>query len=192
MLTTIPATAHTVVRRSGEILFHITKNAIHNIDRIAREAAAQREPVRNILILLPLPLILLGVMLAFFIRSFRRPEKVLKPKTVEQLEARGRSTRGYLRFWRIEMMLVMLFVIAFSVFIVTSMTLGAIDGYTPADDAIKAQNGFFMYAIIAYAIALGVVAYFGRGIYFGKWNVRFIAIPQGGPPNPRSGSGYTM
>lgn len=192
MLQNLGMSVFKLIQTAGHILAQLTNHSTAAVLAEAREAELAFEPIKNCLILLPLPLIILTALVVSLIRSFRKPERVLKSSVTEQLEARGRSTRGYLRFWRIEVLLTIVFVVAFAAFIVTSMTLGAIDGYTPADDAIKAQNGFFMYAIIAYAIVLGLVAYVGRGYFFGKWGVRFIAITQGGPPNPRSGSGYTM
>lgn len=176
------------VRTTGMFLVEQSKYAIWAVQYDWLQTEMQWDPLKNILILLPLPLILFGVLLAFFIRSFRKPEKVLKPQTVELLEARGKSTRGYLRFWRIEMALVMLFVLAFSVFVAISLTLVS----TWTDDPMKGVNGIFMGALIAYGIIISGIAYFGRGVYFGIWKIRFMAITQGGPPNPRSGSGYTM
>lgn len=192
MLEELGMSAYKFIMNSGEDFWDIAHTIIYGVTEPAREAAHRWEPIRNTLILIPLPLILFGVLLGFLIRSYRKPEKVLKSTTVEQLEARGRSPKKYLRFWRVEMVMVMLFTLAFAAFVVTSMGLAGIDGYSSVDDPAKAFSGIFMYVLIAYGVVMGAVAYFGRGYYFGRWGIRFIAITQGGPPNPRSGSNYTM
>lgn len=176
-----------LVKESAKLFKYIAERIIiWDINAPAREAANRFEPIRNMLILLPLPLILFGVLLAFFIRSYRKPEKVLKSTTVEQLQARGKNPRGYLRFWRIEMMLTMIFTFVFSVFVVLSVYA------TNGSDILKLVSFYFMNVLIAYGLIISIAAYIGRGLYFGKWGIRFIAITQGGPPNPRSGSSYTM
>ena len=148
------------------------------------EAAAAWEPIRNMLITLPLPLILFGVLLAFFIRSFRKPEKVLKADTVKLLEARGRSTRGYLRFWRVEMALATVFVLAFTVFAVVSLMLAA----QPAIGSMRNVNGLLLGVLVAYMVVLALIAFFGREVYFGKWGFRFIPVLQKETRDDRSGS----
>lgn len=193
MLEELGMSAYKFIMNSGEDFWDIAHTIIYGVTEPAREAAAAWEPIRNMLILLPLPLILFGVLLGFFIRSYRKPEKVLKSTTVEQLEARGRSPKKYLRFWRIEMVMVMLFTLAFAAFIVISMSLVQEFGLMDVKDpGMSLFNAIFMYVLIAYGVVMGAVAYFGRGYYFGRWGIRFIAITQGGPPNPRSGSNYTM
>lgn len=186
MIEELGMSAYRLVHNMGKEFWDIAHTIIYGVTEPAREAAAAWEPIRNMLILLPLPVILFAVMTAFFIRSYRKPEKVLKSTTVEQLEARGREPKKYLRFWRIEMALAMLFAFAFSVFVV--MSVYATDG----SDALKIATSYIMYSLVAYAVVIGLLAYFGRGYYFGRWGIRFIAITQGGPPIPRSGSGYTM
>lgn len=193
MLEEFGISAYKFIMNSGEDFWDIAHIIIYGVTEPAREAAAAWEPIRNMLILLPLPLILFGVLLGFFIRSYRKPEKVLKSTTVEQLEARGRSPKKYLRFWRVEMVMVMLFTLAFAAFIVISMSLVQEFGLMDVKDpGMSLFNAIFMYVLIAYGAVMGAVAYFGRGYYFGRWGIRFIAITQGGPPIPRSGSGYTM
>lgn len=193
MLEELGMSAYKFIMNSGEDFWDIAHTIIYGVTEPAREAAHRWEPIRNTLILLPLPLILFGVLLGFFIRSYRKPEKVLKSTTVEQLEARGRSPKKYLRFWRVEMVMVMLFTLAFAAFVVTSMGLVQEFGRMEFDNTTMAVfSGIFMYVLIAYGAVMGAVAYFGRGYYFGRWGIRFIAITQGGPPNPRSGSNYTM
>lgn len=193
MIEELGMSAYRLVHNMGKDSWDIAHTIIYGVTEPAREAAAAWEPIRNMLILLPLPVILFGVLLGFFIRSYRKPEKVLKSTTVEQLEARGRKPKKYLRFWRIEMLLTMVFTLAFAAFVVISMGLVQEYGLMDVKDpGMSLFNAIFMYALIAYGVIMGVIAYFGRGYYFGRWGIRFIAITQGGPPIPRNGSGYTM